>query len=69
VYKMIDDRANAGKAALDGIKGWYLFFRDIWHITGKTVVITVSSAWLAKVAWDNRQSIEQFVHSAVASIR
>ncbi|PPQ66321.1 hypothetical protein CVT26_011152 [Gymnopilus dilepis] len=77
VYKMIDDRANAGKAAdfwdvhraLNGIKGWYLFFRDIWRITGRAVVLTAGSAWLVKVAWDNRQSIEQLVHSTIASLK
>ncbi|KAF8902917.1 hypothetical protein CPB84DRAFT_1775201 [Gymnopilus junonius] len=66
VYKMIDDRANAGITAINGIKGWCLFFRDIYRVIGKPIVGAALSAGLAKVAWDNRQSIEQLVHSVIA---
>jgi NAD(P)-dependent dehydrogenase (short-subunit alcohol dehydrogenase family) len=67
VYKMIDDRANAVTAALNGITRWALFFRDIWHITGKPIVSAGLAAGLAKILWDNRESIEQYVRVTILS--
>ncbi|KAH9485068.1 5'-hydroxyaverantin dehydrogenase [Psilocybe cubensis] len=52
VYKMIDDRANAARAALTGMRAWARFFRDVWRITGRSIVFAALSAGLAKVAWD-----------------
>ncbi|KAF8160684.1 hypothetical protein B0H34DRAFT_697678 [Crassisporium funariophilum] len=67
VYKMIDDRANAGRAALKGVTAWYMFVRDIWRITGKTLITVGAASALSKVAWDNKDSIETYVRSLIAT--
>jgi len=67
VYKMIDDRANAGRAVRTSITGWYLFARDVWHVTGNAVIAIGLGVALAKIAWDNKHEIEKFVSTIVAS--
>ncbi|KAF8197910.1 hypothetical protein BJ912DRAFT_845800 [Pholiota molesta] len=67
VYKMIDNRANAGQAVLTGIKAWVSFFRDVWYIAGPSVVRLTGAAVLAKVAWDNRDSIKKYLRDTVLS--
>jgi len=52
-------------SALQGIQAWGRFFRDIWRITGKTVITTSIVAGLAKVAYDNRASIEEAIQSFI----
>ncbi|KIM45372.1 hypothetical protein M413DRAFT_442041 [Hebeloma cylindrosporum] len=61
VYKMIDDRANAGLAVLNGAKAWFAIFRDVWRITGQPILLVGLTAGLAKVTWDNKQAIEGVV--------
>ncbi|PPQ84588.1 hypothetical protein CVT25_015791 [Psilocybe cyanescens] len=52
VYKMIDDRANSARAALTGIGAWVRFFRDVWRITGNSIVFAILLVGLAKVVYD-----------------
>jgi len=59
VYKMIDDRANAGRAMHTNIMGWYLFARDIWRITGNAVITIGLGTALAKIAWDNKHEVQK----------
>jgi hypothetical protein len=46
---------------LNGAKAWFAFFRDVWRITGKPVLVVGLMAGLAKVTWDNKQAIEGVV--------
>ncbi|KDR75085.1 hypothetical protein GALMADRAFT_248973 [Galerina marginata CBS 339.88] len=68
VYKMIDDRANVARTALKGIQAWSPFFSDIWRITGKAFITAGASAGLAKIVWDNRHSIEEYIRATVVSL-
>ncbi|KAF8972996.1 hypothetical protein BDZ97DRAFT_1912597 [Flammula alnicola] len=63
VYKMIDDRSNAIRGALSGARAWFAFLRDVWRITGKPVIGVGLTAALAKVAWDHKDSIEQYLRT------
>ncbi|KAF8971278.1 hypothetical protein BDZ97DRAFT_1724500 [Flammula alnicola] len=65
VYKMIDDRSNAVRGALSGATAWFTFLRDVWRITGKSVIGVGLTAALAKVAWDHKDSIEQYLRTLV----
>jgi len=67
VYKMIDDRANAGRAVRTSTTGWYLFARDVWRVTGNAVIAIGLGMALAKITWDNKHEIEKFVSTIVAS--
>lgn len=67
VYKMIDDRRNSLLVVAKGIKAWYLFARDIWRITGNAIITVGLGTALAKVAWDNRDKIENYVRMVTSS--
>jgi len=67
VYKMIDDRANAGRAVHTKIKAWYLFARDIWRVTGNAVITIGLGTALAGITWSNGREIEKYVRTMVAS--
>ena len=83
VYKMIDDRRNSllvyvfsfqclavtysFNRVAKGIKAWYLFARDIWRITGNAIITIGLGTALAKVAWDNKDKIENYVRMVTSS--
>ena len=46
---------------MKGAKAWFAFFRDVWRITGKPILVAGLTAGLAKVAWYNKQAIEEGV--------
>ena len=48
------------------IKGWYLFARDIWRITGNAVITFCLGTALAKIVWDNQHEIEKYVRTILA---
>jgi len=66
VYKMIDDRASALRAYIVYTRGWYLFARDIWRITGNAVITFGLGTALAKIVWDNQHEIEKYVRTILA---
>jgi hypothetical protein len=50
------------------IKGWYLFARDIWRVTGNAVITIGLGTALARIAWNNKHEIEKYVHTLIASL-
>ena len=46
---------------LKGANAWFAFFRDVWRITGQPILVVGLAAGLAKVTWDNKQTIEGVV--------
>ncbi|XP_006460744.1 hypothetical protein AGABI2DRAFT_203925 [Agaricus bisporus var. bisporus H97] len=61
VYGMIDNRANAALQVAKGLRHYYRVGRDLWRIFGKQLVVLGIGAVLAKVAWDRREFLADYI--------
>ncbi|KAH0588715.1 hypothetical protein H2248_004521 [Termitomyces sp. 'cryptogamus'] len=66
VYKMIDERSNRLLASAAGAIYYARLAKDYYRILGKPVLLTAFMASAAKVTWDHRALVLEYLHKYVS---